>query len=713
MKHRRPAVRLLSLLVSLLLLCGLVPSVSAATTTAPRKVYDIAVAYDNSGSMYDEGSTAKPVPSKRWCYAKYAMEIFASMLDYEAGDKLTIFPMWQVKAGGSTYSDQKPLEVRSKADIDKISDMYTPSPSGTPFSTVETAYKYLSTKSKADEKWLLVLTDGAFNGVTDADDTRADLKKLSSQSIKVQYLGFMGAPTLSADESDGFYAATANSGQELQQKLVRICNQIFQRDELPKDKLSGKTLALDLSMKKLIVFVQGKDAKVTGLKGADGSAVPITMNSGQRRYSEISNGLYKVEVDKTLFGQVVTFGACAKGRYTLEYSGATQIQIFYEPDVTLKVTLTNADGEVVDPNAGEMYAGDYTFTAKVVDKNTGEDVTNSPLMGGNVPIDIALTYSDGKKVKAENGGTLTLEEGQEIDVDVTATYLGKYTLSNHDDPDIFPGKIDIIPAAAPLQIVATVEQTGSWYTLMEHEEWKPIRLEVLLEGQKLTDEQMKALDFTVAIDGDEVPVYKTELLPGESAMNVYIGLDESGSYVEPATGDYTLTATAVTIDEYDRELKATTSADFGIKRIPYWLWLLLVFVIIALVIFILGLPVRPKQFYLYFADTDTSAHYRVRKAITINCSEDYTTPAFSAKTSVSLRLWGRNCIFCRWLSARCMAFYIKDISVDEDGISDLRVNGARINDRATPKLINRRSRFVWDEVDVGTVVGSCRINRNI
>ena len=94
-KQKRRISKVVSLLLTLLMLCGILlcaaPTVSAddAGYTKTRKSYEIAVAYDNSGSMYLSGST-------RWSLAKYSMEIFASMLDYEAGDKLTIHPMHEV-----------------------------------------------------------------------------------------------------------------------------------------------------------------------------------------------------------------------------------------------------------------------------------------------------------------------------------------------------------------------------------------------------------------------------------------------------------------------------------------------------------------------------------------------------------------------------------------------------------------------------------------
>lgn len=699
MKYKRMLTRLTATLAALVLLCSLLPAVSAATVAKASKVYDIAVAYDNSGSMYSEAGQN----NRSWCYAKYAMEIFASMLDYGAGDKLTIFPMWPGKTQGVSFSGSRPVEIRGKGDIDKISDMYTPSPSGTPFATVETAHDYLVKKSKADEKWLIVLTDGAFNGFTDPDDTRARLKQLATPNLKVQYLGFMGAPSLSADESDGFYAATAGTGEQLKVELLNICNQIFRRDELPTDRLSGNTLTLDLSMRKLIVFVQGKDAKVSGLTGADGKAVAVSMDSGQRKYSKVSAGgkYANSPWDDTLYGQVVTFGACPKGTYTLDYSGADKIQIFYEPDVDMVVTLTNSDGEAVDPANGELYAGDYTFTAKVVDKVTGEDVTNAPLMGGHVPIDVQLTYGSGKTAKAENGGVLTLEEDEDIRVDITGTYLDKYTISNKDDPDIFPPTLRVVPKPVPLTLTATAEQSGAWYTLLEHESWKPIRVDVLLDGQPLTDAQLQALDMEITADGDSPVSLRTAPIPGQSAVYVYVGQAADGSYVEPATGDYTLRATAATTDAYGRTLEGVTTLGFGVKLIPLWLWLIILAIVIAAVIFLLGFPAKPARIYLHDTAPRGSVHGPLRTAgLSVPRMKSRTKDAFSGSSRMRFA-WGKNSWIKNLLKSKTMDFCI---TVSDVQVNNLNIGGSSCVRNADGKYINANTGGPVFKIRNGTTV---------
>ena len=53
--------------------------------------HDIAIVFDHSQSMYYN--------TDRWSQALYAIGVFASMLDYDAGDKLGIYPMETIMIG--------------------------------------------------------------------------------------------------------------------------------------------------------------------------------------------------------------------------------------------------------------------------------------------------------------------------------------------------------------------------------------------------------------------------------------------------------------------------------------------------------------------------------------------------------------------------------------------------------------------------------------
>ena len=562
---------------------------SAADPQKVEKSYDIAVVYDNSGSMYWDES---------WCRAKYAMEIFASMLDYSK-DKLTIFPMWGVTTDGTKPDDdlegnyRGAVQIKSKADIDKISKMYTVSAQNTPFAPVNEAYDYLKSSS-ADEKWLIVLTDGAFDAYTRGEqiskfDPTSDLLKLSGRGIKIQYLGLGNQAKIDPNKADAdrqFYIKNT-SGEDLKDNLIEICNFIFQRSILPDNCLDGNKLTLDLSMKNLIVFVQGDGAEVISLTDSGGSTIGVTLNSGQRKYSEIraggtdggGNSFVNAPIDYSLAGHVVTFAACPKGEYTLNYTGdRDKIQIFYEPDVDMVVTLLDSEGNEVDADS-DFYAGEYTIVSKIVDGTTGEDVTNHKLLGNDVVLKTYITV-DGKTKEYDNGATIEFLPETQVDIVVEGTYLeGKYKLSSADDASLnWLRSIDVKKADFGLRVELICEE--DWLVLKEHDKWQPIKAVLYMDGEPLTKEQMAVADLSVEIDNGLK--YRIEKLPDESAYNIYISQDENGDYIEPATGKYVLKAQATFTDEYGEAFKSKAqTVDFKIKAYA-WFWIPIIILIIIL-----------------------------------------------------------------------------------------------------------------------------------
>lgn len=572
----------------------------SSSVTKVEKSYDIAVVLDNSGSMYNK--------TYAWCRAKYAMEIFASMLNYDT-DKLTIFPMWEVVTDGSTPDSggsYAPIEIKSKSDIDKISNMFTVNPSETPFEPVIDAYEYLQ-KSSADEKWLIVLADGGFNfekrssvaeykktkdtslvTVYEPDMLKDELMALASDSIKVQYLGFSKASELSSDASKNFYAKSS-SDTSLKDDLISICNMIFQRSILPDNRRVGKTLNLDLSMKNIIVFAQGDGAKITSLKSSDGKEIPISLDSGQRKYSEIhalgADGL--AMVDTTLAGQVVTFGACSKGEYTLEYSGAEAIQIFYEPDVDIEVKLTANDGSVID-GSDELIEGNYHVSSKIIDAETGDDVTNHELLGSDVKLRTYVKTSGESEYKEySNNADINLSEDSKTEILIEGEYLGKYKITSKDSASLeWMREIKVRKPAVDFKISMTAAEKE--YVIADHNNWEPFRVSMTADGIPLTKEEMDRTTFTIfPADGIN---YRFEKLSDESAYLVYIAQDESGEFVAPEKGVYNLKVAAKFVAENGEEVVSNSQeASVNVQKFSALVRTLTVIFIILIILIILAI----------------------------------------------------------------------------------------------------------------------------
>lgn len=713
----RVLYRISSLLLMLLMVvsvfCTIPFTASAATVTKSEKNYDIAVVFDNSGSMYQ---------NQGWCRAKYAMEIFASMLNYDK-DKLHIFPMWEVTTDGSqpdSGGSYAAIEVKSKKDIDKISNLYTVRPSNTPFAPITEAYNYLKTSS-ADEKWLIILTDGAFNQEARGQGASIDLQKrvssLASKEIKVQYLGFGGATALKANEANNFFAKKS-SDTSLKDDLIGICNAIFQRSILPSNRLNGEKLNLDLSMKNVIVFAQGANAKIVSLKDSSGKEVAVTLDSGQRKYSDIkAKGYADAPIDTSLAGQVVTFAACPKGEYILSYSGAEKIQIFYEPDVDIDISFTNTDGQKIE-KPEDFVAGEYTVNSKIVDASTGEDVTSHELMGNDVKLSTYVkTSKDSERKEYANGAKINFEPDDSTEIWVEGEYLGKYKISSKDDKkwDWLNG-IEINPDTVDFKIDATVLQSQSWFKTKDHDNWKPIRIAMTLDGQPLTDEQLANTKLTITTSGDLK--YRCEPIQGESAYNVYIAQDENGKYIEPETGKYKLNASATYIDEYGEETTAKDDVSFEIQWYSkFWRWLLWILIILAIIIIIMMIlnhPTLPSSIYLNIRRT---CHTVKINGTSIGLSTDLYPG--------EIRCEAKACTPLKDRGKPTAGFEIKDIRpigsvnwYEIDGSRFKKTNGRYVNDdgetisQVKPKIrVSDDTELKWN-TNRHTVTGRIYINHN-
>lgn len=607
---------MLTLLMVLSVFTTLPVTATAATTEKVEKTYDIAVVYDNSGSMYVQGNMA-------WSRAKYAMEIFASMLDYNK-DKLTIYPMWAVTTDGSqpaatanSNDNVRPVSITSKADIDKITNMFTIDAATTPFEPVVEAYESLQ-RSNADEKWLIILTDGEFNHYYRGDEVdedtdfglKARLDQMTGNGIKMQYLGIGEAEDLPSDVANQFYAKKSTD-VSLMGDLIDICNSMFNRSILPADRLNGNTLNLDLSMKNLFVFVQGADAKIVSLKNSGGQTIGDPAGVAPRKYSTIRAGRYdwperdemyrNAPYDTSLAGHIVTFEGCPKGTYTLDYVGdRDKIQIFYEPDVDIAVKIYDSFGEEVTKDY-EMIEGEYTIETKLVDAQTGEDVTNHKLLGGNVSLTTNLS-TDGGQTYQEYGpnATVMLKADSVLDMYVEGTYLGKYKISTRDSNllDWLKGKIVLAPAV-DLRIEVIKEQDQ--YVLTERDTWKTIKVTLYIDGMLLTQEQWDATRFELSVsDG---LTCRIEPVPNESAYIIHIAQDADGNELSPEDGEYTITAIVENTNEEGRKTRGKTD-DMVIEILQYpTLWKILFWSAVVLLLLIIWLiymtrKVLPKKIVL-------------------------------------------------------------------------------------------------------------------
>lgn len=466
---KRIAALIISVMISAVFMLSL--PVTAAENNAPSRVINLV--YDDSGSMIElQGAEVDT-----WCQAKYAMEVFAAMLGEK--DTMNIYVM-----SDFDKSDSAPPHLVLKgsddasANVSKVHDMITTARS-TPFDSVRKAYSDL-TAASADEKWLVVLTDGAFGGIDDMDAYFAQ----KQADINVMFLSMgVAADGITPDEANNIYYAQAKQNSEILSNITDISTRIFNSDRLEVD-VSSKNFSFDVPMGELVVFAQGANVEISGIKNSGGTLIKSSSTPVSVKYSEKAALNYEnFIIDRDLNGCIATFrDDFAAGSYTVDVSGAETIEIYYKPNIEIAAYLINAAGDEVT-DLTDLEAGEYTIEFGFVKSGTSERVPQSDLLG-DVSYSAYVTNNDVTHDKTySSGDKITLEEGS-LSISVTARYLEYNTVSTELDYSIFRNK------ALDFEIISNPEYslTGDGFAADE-----PISVKAYLEGSELTDEQWELM----------------------------------------------------------------------------------------------------------------------------------------------------------------------------------------------------------------------------
>ena len=559
---------LLAIVLAISLVVGSISPIPAKAAEKAKTKRAIAIVFDNSGSMYD-GQNA-------WCRAIYAMEVFAAMMN--EGDTLQIYPMWPVTAGGVEYSkDKNPLTISSKADVEKIRDIYTvkfdstgaEQGTGTPIDTIQYAGEGIA-KVSADERWLVVLTDGTYFHGTEAEDFKnlgADSKRRLEEelsvfipSMNVLFLGIAttGAPQVPTEISDPnhiYSSDVAQQSAEVLQKLTGMCNTIFGRDTL---RVNGSNVSFDVSMSKLIVFVQGQNISNVELKDASGNTIKMDGSAYSPRYSERGREKGGFKIDTELSGTIATYGAMDAGSYSISYSGnASSVEVYYEPDVDLAARVVDANGDVVDPD--NMTPGEYYIEYGMVDRNG--NWTNSSLLGKT---DYSIKYAKNGQVieeKANSAGKIPVqvETGDKLEAsNMKVVYLSGYTILKSGAELGWPAGGYIVNAE-PMGELSFSGLYESQVKLSELDGMNFGSMDLFYEGEPLLGSELDKTTFEASVENGNVVIQTMKTDKGYDMSLFY-----PGSMEETKTGKMQFTMKATYLLEDGRTAKASQTEEFEI-----------------------------------------------------------------------------------------------------------------------------------------------------
>ena len=487
-----------------------------ADDDAPSRVVNLV--YDDSGSMIKNVHGDKV---DTWCQAKYAMEVLSAMLS--ENDTMNIYVMSDFESGTSK-GPRVILNGSSgtKTNIEKIHNMVT-NAGNTPFNAVRKAEADLESSS-ADEKWLVVLTDGEFEDGAMKQNQIDEFFSKKPDNVKVMYLGMgANAGTITEDKSNNIYYVKAEKNKDILKKITEVGKRVFNRDRLDVNTKSN-TISFDVPMKELIVFAQGENVSIKGIKNKSGKNIQSADSPVTVQYSDkAANNYNDVKIDKTLRGSITTFkGSFPAGKYTVDVEGAKTVEVYYKPDVEITVSLKKGKKEVTD--LSNLEAGDYTIKFKLVESGTEKKAKNSKLLG-DVKFEAEVT-NNGKthKKKYSDGDTITIEEGP-LTIDATARYLGYHTVDTHLDYSIYKDK----------QIGFSIKDNPQYeVTSNGLKKDIPMKLQATVDGSVPTDEQwnrMEVPDVSFSEEPDfEMGNFRVEKDKACGIYNIYptLGSEISG-----------------------------------------------------------------------------------------------------------------------------------------------------------------------------------------
>lgn len=381
------------LAIFLLFIFALSVSLSVPAKAAEQK-RRIHIVFDDSGSMRD---------NYRWSRAEYAMEVFTAMMNNK--DELKVYAL----------NAKDELEING-ATPDRVNQVHQwgmkHKGGGTPFDKVDKAAKELiDIKENYTDCWLVVLTDGVFDGMNQKQ-VKDKFIDWNNQGIKIIYMGISigKGKEIDGDHDKGIYSYKANKSEDILSQIRDITNRIFERLILPSKNVGNTyTLNLDIPTKDIIVFAQGKKVQIGDLVVNGTSKKPAELLNVQ--YSQ--NRTYGNE-DQTLNGMVAIFNDSKEGEMSVDISDCNEVEFYYDPAVDVDCELSQ-NGQVI-PKDSDIAVGKYHVVGAFTDPTTGKRVKSELL--DDKTITLVLENNNQQTAFGVGGGDVELEPGT---VTITAT----------------------------------------------------------------------------------------------------------------------------------------------------------------------------------------------------------------------------------------------------------------------------------------------------
>lgn len=428
MKRRTSLYVLLLILVMAFSCFGYGMSVEAATTKT--KTREINIVYDDSGSMAAEYQKGSPVAAEtKWSQAKYALKVFAAMTGET--DTINIYPMSGNKNGSQseivTVSGSMALDKR----ISQVNKINTDSTGGTPFGTVRSAGNDLKTSS-ADEKWLIVLTDGEFDEFDEDSETQDAMKEYADDaSMNVVYIGIGDDITdMSGLNNSTFFSYNGINESKILSTITEVAGKVYNFQPLSLSESGSGSYAFntDIPVSKFVIFAQGQDISVGDLL-LEGNALPVKAEDvsvnvikGVEKTPKVKNWS-DIQFASGLNGHIISYTAGnipfgnADGTTSYSFScNTSDVEVYFEPGIDVQAVVENKSGKQVTINSEDgtsLEEGVYKVDLQMINPLNGQKIeSGSSDLLGNVDLSVTIESQDTETQRAVTGDTVKLSEGE-------------------------------------------------------------------------------------------------------------------------------------------------------------------------------------------------------------------------------------------------------------------------------------------------------------
>jgi len=413
-----------------LILASIVPiPLHSQSYTTEQRSKAIHIVYDDSVTMIrdDDG-----VYVDRWAQAKYAMEVFAVML--EEKDTMRVYYMsdFDVLNKGNLDASARINILGSEPTANRVAKVHNTvtESHNTPYDTVVKAYADLK-NTNADKKWLVVMTDGEYNFLNGQANENVPVNNYFSQYINESAVNIcilaMGTQfkTVFKEVPNRIFFDQAKDNNEILGKIISICNRIFNRNKIDFTNVTRREFSFDIPMEELLVFAQGAEVKVNSMKGSvtykPSEAINVRYSEKAATSENFANNP-NVVIPRNLTGVIATFPNVKKGSYSLDIDGARTVDVYYKPEVKVDIKLLRNRREV---RANDITEGKYHIQYGIVDEK-GKFFESTLL--GNVEY-TATIQNNGRTTPIEFDEAVNLKQG-ELEVYVLARFLEFNTADN-------------------------------------------------------------------------------------------------------------------------------------------------------------------------------------------------------------------------------------------------------------------------------------------